>query len=222
MGRLADFIKSLSWYNRVKFFFMLFVWGWCGTFGGALIGVENLIIWALVMVVMWMPFYLIIKAYRVGYLFLLLILSGAVMPMILLLIEYGFNWGSVITLVMYAGICVFAIVDCVRTPVSIGAVSPTLIAVAQWGICVVAILWFGLMGMGAVLMDDDIDDYVLQQYHECVETRTAKGYPDDEVRQFCSDISWGCADKVYSPDCDPDVFCCLDSEAEHKKWNYLD
>ena len=221
MGCFVNFIKSLSWYNRAKLFFAVIVWAWCGTFGGLLLRLEYLPFAVLCLLAVWAPIYLIVKGRRVGYLFLLLAMGVWCVPMTVMALEYGMSVRSFLTILILLGIMGFAIIDCIRTPVVIGRDTRSTVAIATGVMCFLASALFGLFVAGVILLGGG-EDYELQMYNECVQTRTAKGYPEKEVKDFCMNVSWGCSDKVYVSDCDPDVFCCLDSIEEHKKWNYLD
>ena len=65
-------------------------------------------------------------------------------------------------------------------------------------------------------------DIVGYYYEECIKLRKTEGYPEDLSREYCSGPSAGCEKRVYSENCNQEVYCCFATIEEDKKWNYLD
>lgn len=70
---------------------------------------------------------------------------------------------------------------------------------------------------------DDDGEWNEQLATECIAKKIEKGYPKDFAKEYCKNISWGCArGRIYEENCNPEVKCCFVTIEEDKKWNYLD
>lgn len=81
--------------------------------------------------------------------------------------------------------------------------------------------WAFLFGASIVVFGtmDDIEDVVRK---ECIENKISRGYPKAFARAYCAGPSFGCVEKIYEENCEPDIKCCFATIEEDKKWNYLD
>ena len=215
-------MKKLSGYNKIKLvvaaLFMLVYGTWFGAF------ITDFVLGAVLFVVpmVWAAIYLFIKGWRYGYVFLMTLFAGVG---ILYGIELESIWIICCNILTILVGTVFLALDGYRKDSCIGKQNGVVAAIALWIVGLVSAVILGLVisgGMyGFFMLGSDVDDLEWQMYQECVELRTQMGYPADEVKEFCSEISWGCSDKVYAVDCNPELFCCLDDIDVHKKWNYL-
>lgn len=215
-------MKKLSGYNKIKLMvaaiFMLVYGTWFGAF------ITDFVLGAVLFVVpiVWAAIYLFVKGWRYGYVFLMTLFAGAGLIYGIELESIWIVCCNILTILVGT---VFLAIDGYRTDVCIGKQNDVLFAIAAWivGLISVAMVGFVIIwgGVGLFMLGSGAEDYEWELYQECIEHRINMGYPEKEVKEFCMDISWGCSDKVYAPDCNAELFCCLDDIDVHKKWNYL-
>ena len=214
-------MDGLSGYNKCKLLFagvMMIMYGtWFGTFWG------GMNVWAVVFVMMLIlsAIYLFIKGWRYGYVVLATCIAGGG---ILYGIDAESMWIVCANVAVILGCSVFLALDGYRTDVCVGKQNNVLMSVSMAIVGLISLLIFMIILMGGLcglFSGSSAEDLEWKYYKECIENRTNMGYPVDQVEEFCEKVSWGCSDKVYVPDCNTELHCCLDDVELHKKWNYL-
>lgn len=235
LKKLFSNIKSWGWYEWLKYLLATFLVGFvmvCAVFA-LYMGITDpdfafdytIILGAIVFVLfgafVFSPFlsiaYLIIKDYRLPHI-ILIVLNG--IGVYLSVAKNMWDWVSVvnIVLIIMSTLCIYKI-TAKKKPKSKAETEDGL-SIASLAVILFWIIYSPFMIMLAIQFPDS--DFELETEAKCIETKIAKGYPEDFAKEYCYGPSKGCEGRVYSNDCNPEIYCCFATIEEDKKWNYLD
>lgn len=151
----------------------------------------------------------------------LLFIFMVVIGVFLLFLPFNFY---ILELLMYyiipilAGLAFFSVIACLIT--NQYSQDKYVALFGGYTIASVCLLFIGLfVGLVGYITTPDYKDIV---YDECIELRKKEGYSEDFSRKYCFGPSRGCEKKLYSKDCNPELYCCFVTIEEDKEWNYLD
>ena len=236
LKKLFSDIKSWGWYEWVKYLLASFFIGFVVVFTVFALYmviteadftfdytvILGVIVFGLYGALLFSPFlsiaYLIIKDYRLPHI-ILIVLNG--IGVYLSVAKNMWDWVSVvnIVLIIMSTLCIYKI-TAKKKPKSKAETEDGL-SIASLAVILFWIIYLPFMIMLAIQFPDS--DFELETEAKCIETKIAKGYPEDFANKYCKDISSGCLrGRVYEENCDPEVKCCFATIEEDKKWNYLD
>ena len=203
-------IKSWGWYEWVKYTIVI----------GLLI--MCFFVFPLLPLLLISIAWLIIKDYRISH--LTLIVTTVLMTMMSLRYHYDYQdtFPQIEDVIFWlfsilSVVCIYKITTKNKTKKKTAEENNMFFEAAS----LVVIGWYAFFIAPFVVIEARYPDYEHINYKECLKEKTAAGYPEEFVREYCYEHGRWCGIMRYSEDCEPE-HCCFMTLEEDKKWNYLD